>query len=190
MSEAEKLEEFFKGSSTFAGVTFQGMYGMGTHNFILAFQHFIDTGENVLDEHSELMWLSWDDYREDQKYYDEEERKRISKLLENDGFWNVSSFMSDDRLKQIENNFALSIAKEIEEATYKKRRRRATTYTGNKKVRAAVLEKHGAKCKKCGSTDNIHLDHIIPVAAGGDNSIDNLQPLCRSCNSSKGVKPQ
>lgn len=33
-----------------------------------------------------------------------------------------------------------------------------------------------------------HLDHVIPLAAGGSNSDDNVQLLCSDCNLSKGKK--
>ena len=42
----------------------------------------------------------------------------------------------------------------------------------------------GNCCVFCGSTENIQCDHILPVKFKM-NEIDNLQPLCVSCNSSK-----
>jgi hypothetical protein len=49
------------------------------------------------------------------------------------------------------------------------------------------LAEKGVYCAKCGSTENIEIDHIIPIMKGGDNDITNLQFLCRSCNSKKGT---
>lgn len=44
------------------------------------------------------------------------------------------------------------------------------------------------RCMNCGTKENITIDHIITLSKGGTNLIDNLQPLCRSCNCSKGNK--
>lgn len=40
-------------------------------------------------------------------------------------------------------------------------------------------------CLACGSDDDLTLDHVIPLALGGRNSVENIQVLCRSCNSIK-----
>jgi 5-methylcytosine-specific restriction endonuclease McrA len=45
------------------------------------------------------------------------------------------------------------------------------------------------KCVRCGRADlRLCKDHIIPVAHGGCDCIENLQPLCYPCNSSKGAR--
>lgn len=45
-----------------------------------------------------------------------------------------------------------------------------------------------ACCKKPFSEIVISADHVVPLACGGTNTIDNIQILCRDCNSKKSVK--
>ena len=49
-----------------------------------------------------------------------------------------------------------------------------------------VLARDGFACRHCHTADNLTVDHITPLIKGGTNDLDNLQTLCRSCNSRKG----
>ena len=52
-------------------------------------------------------------------------------------------------------------------------------------VRAFVWERDEGRCTKCGAQEELQFDHIIPVAKGGGNAIDNIQILCGNCNRQK-----
>lgn len=51
-------------------------------------------------------------------------------------------------------------------------------------VKSAITK--GQTCKFCGASGRIEADHIVPKSRGGNTLIRNAQPLCRTCNASKG----
>ena len=52
-------------------------------------------------------------------------------------------------------------------------------------LRKIIYNRDKGNCVKCGSRENIHYDHIIPVSKGGSTTLDNLELLCQDCNLSK-----
>lgn len=55
-------------------------------------------------------------------------------------------------------------------------------------IRWQVWERDNFTCKQCGTRANLSVDHIVPESKGGSLNLDNLQTLCKKCNSSKGMK--
>lgn len=59
-------------------------------------------------------------------------------------------------------------------------------------LRFAVLNRDGFTCRYCGKTANdreLHVDHVVPRAAGGSSEIENLVTACIKCNSGKSSAP-
>ena len=60
-----------------------------------------------------------------------------------------------------------------------------------KSLRFEVLKRDSFTCQYCGQKApdvSLHIDHIHPVSAGGDNDILNLVTSCKDCNSGKSDK--
>lgn len=57
------------------------------------------------------------------------------------------------------------------------------------RVRNAVFSRDGYACTYCGTEEGpFHLDHVVPVSKGGENTEDNLVVACAACNLSKRDK--
>lgn len=53
-----------------------------------------------------------------------------------------------------------------------------------------ILKQQSGKCANCRipTKNEYHVDHVMPLALGGDNSSKNIQILCPSCNLRKAAK--
>lgn len=89
---------------------------------------------------------------------------------------------------------ALEVAREViyarieyEESKPDKRRKRYKITNHYTHFFVQIGRRDGFGCAVCGEpSKDLGVDHIIPLVAGGTNDLDNLQLLCRSCNSAKG----
>ena len=52
----------------------------------------------------------------------------------------------------------------------------------SKQTKQQLWVKHQGKCQKCKSEHFLQVDHIKPVAFGGDSNLENLRLLCHNCN--------
>ncbi len=49
-----------------------------------------------------------------------------------------------------------------------------------------LCRKYDNKCLCCGKKKKLTADHVVPLSKGGTSNIENIQPLCGTCNSRKG----
>jgi 5-methylcytosine-specific restriction endonuclease McrA len=59
-------------------------------------------------------------------------------------------------------------------------------------MRFRVLQRDGFRCRYCGRSGSapgvvLHVDHVVPLAAGGTSTEDNLVTACEECNLGKST---
>lgn len=102
--------------------------------------------------------------------------KRIKELMENEEVTDKKGIY-EYVLSGEDENFARKLSKRTFSNTDKR----------------TVYEKQGGICPKCGEWhpfEEMEGDHIKPWFRGGTTTIDNLQMLCKKCNSGKGGKTE
>lgn len=182
------IREFINSSKTFGGFVFIGNYTMPKDVFFNIYNYFLTTGNNLLDDYTNFIHLDWIDVdKELGIYYELEKIDKINESLSK--LRNIGVIDSDtvweqrQKLKIFRDRYYI-----FQNQKDKLPRKKASSHTSNKKIRKLVFEKYGEVCLKCGSTNDLTIDHVIPVKKGGKNDISNYQPLCKSCNSKKSVK--
>ena len=56
--------------------------------------------------------------------------------------------------------------------------------TKRESLRSQAFKMYGKTCNYCGNIGN-EVDHVIELASGGDDAIENLQVLCNPCHKVK-----
>ncbi len=97
------------------------------------------------------------------------------------------SFLSKVREK-VRRYSRLHPEKQAERKRRKERIKRTSKGKFTKQEFIELCEKYGNLCLCCKEGKPLTPDHVIPLTLGGENSISNIQPLCRECNSRKGTR--
>lgn len=58
-------------------------------------------------------------------------------------------------------------------------------FSGAARLRALVGARGGARCGSLVLADVVDVDHMQPLALGGEDTDGNVQPLCRDCHLAK-----
>lgn len=112
--------------------------------------------------------------------------EKNKKLYHLTNFENLSLEQIND-LKIICENKIDTYIKKRGDAIWNHRRMNRNTVSGT--IRYEVLKRAAFRCELCGiSADEkaLEVDHITPKNLGGQDSINNYQALCYSCNATKG----
>jgi 5-methylcytosine-specific restriction endonuclease McrA len=100
----------------------------------------------------------------------------------------------ENRKKELERVAEYQQANPEKRAVYRNVRRARKHGNGGKftarewKQLKATYDYTCLRCRRREPQIKLTPDHVIPLEKGGSNSIKNIQPLCGTCNSSKGIK--
>jgi hypothetical protein len=117
-------------------------------------------------------------------------RKALEAFVE---YINLDSLeeIDEEEIKENKINDHDNISKTVNVEKPLQKKEHRTSRNINARMRFKVLKRDNFKCCACGASPakdpsvDLHVDHIIPWAKGGETVVDNLQTLCSKCNLGK-----
>lgn len=89
------------------------------------------------------------------------------------------------KVREIQRNWA---ARHPDKLADKRARRQLALADADPVVVGHIAFLYTQPCGYCGATENITIDHVVPLVRGGTHTVENLVAACGWCNSSKGGK--
>lgn len=140
--------------------------------------------------------------------WSEEHKKKISETLKGRPSLNKGKIMSEDQKLKIKNSIPKGSKSNlwkgglVNNKEYQLKRKKINWHKRKALKRQSngsftlkeweiVKKQFNYTCPMCFKKEpeiSLTIDHIIPLVQGGDNTIKNIQPLCKSCNCRKGTK--
>ena len=131
------------------------------------------------------------------EYYEKTTNNMVGKVLRNNGIVqkdkNIYSLIGFSRIENDVQDLIALCDQKIQDYIDKRgmkiwehRRRNRKAVPGS--IRYQVLKRAKGRCELCGISMEekaLEVDHIVPKNLGGEDSIDNYQALCFTCNANK-----
>jgi hypothetical protein len=116
---------------------------------------------------------------------------RDPRVLASAGLWEgdpeifVRALVQTGWIAPTEKGFQICRWEDYAGPVLKNRQRQARYRTA---LREPIFRRDGYRCRYCGRTDHLTIDHVIPLSRGGTNRPENLVTACRYCNSQKSAR--
>lgn len=150
-------------------------------------KRILATQKNYAQEHKEKITAYRKEYRKNNR----------QKILENDRTYylnNIEKFREYEKKNKIRIFKCRKKYRETHKDQFKfyrqnrEAKKRELPYSLNKKQWVKIKQYFGNKCAYCGKEEPLAQEHFIPLSKGGEYTINNIIPSCKSCNSSKRDK--
>ena len=148
-------------------------------------------GKEYRDKHKEEINSKRRMWREEHKEEYKEQRK-LNREKHKEEYNKAQRLYCMNHIDQIRETRRKNSANHLEQHRADQHKRRALKLScpgggWSPKEERALMEDYGYRCAYCGKSATT-IDHVVPLAKHGANSIDNAVPCCSTCNSSKGAK--